>query len=34
LSVNRCGWSHTCYIRAQRGRQGLFVPPTQFLSLF
>ena len=33
LSVNGCVWSHTRYIRAQRGRQGLFMPPTHFLSV-
>jgi hypothetical protein len=34
VSVHGCVWSHTRYIRAQRGRQGLFLPATQLLSLF
>lgn len=29
-----CVWLRTRYIHVQRGRQGLFLPPTQFLSLF
>lgn len=34
LSVNGCVWSHTRYIRAQRGRQGLFLPKLNLYLCF